>query len=123
MRDKFCNAQFGFRTNLRTTDGVFLFKTLINKYINCNKKQIFSCFIDLRKAFDSVWGKCLFYKLLASGVGHKTNDIIQNMYSETQSSLTFFKYFLSPTLCNISIKGKSHGLNKLAWREILNDSK
>jgi hypothetical protein len=87
MRDKFSNVQFGIRTNLRTTDSLFLFKTLINKYINCNKKQFFSSFIDLRKAFDSVWRKCLFYKLLASGGGHKTIDIIQNMYSETQSSL------------------------------------
>ena len=31
MRDKFSNVQFGFRTNLRTTDSLFLFKTLINK--------------------------------------------------------------------------------------------
>jgi hypothetical protein len=47
-----------------------------------SQKAICSSFIDLRKAFDSVWRKCLFYKLLASGVGHKTIDVIQNMYSE-----------------------------------------
>ena len=106
MRDKFSNVQFGFRTNLRTTDGLLLFKTLVNKYINCNKKQFYSCFIDLRKAFDSVWRKGLFYKLLASGVGNKTNDIIQNMYLETQSSLKmnngftnfFFNIFKSHSL-------------------------
>jgi hypothetical protein len=65
-----------------------------------------------------VWYKGLFYKLLASGVGHKTIDIIQNMYSETQSSLkmnnSFTSFFninrgihqgdsLRPTLFNIDI--------------------
>ena len=105
MRDKFSNVQFGIRTNLRTTDSLFLFKTLINKYINCNKKQFFSSFIDLRKAFDSVWRKCLFYKLLASGVGHKTIDIIQNMYSETQSSLRMNNSFT--TFFNIN-RGVRH---------------
>jgi hypothetical protein len=86
------------------TDSLFLFKTLINKYINCNKKQIFSCFIDLRKAFDSVWRKGLFYKLLASGVGHKTNDIIQNMYSKTWVIILLLRIALTILLFHLEVK-------------------
>ena len=116
MQNKFCNVQFGFRPNMRTTDSVFVLKTLINKYVNLEKKPIYSCFIDLRKAFDSVWRKGLFYKLVKSGIGTKTINIIRGMYSKTKSSLKTDSgctdYFdinvgvrqgdsLSPTLFNI----------------------
>jgi hypothetical protein len=63
MKDRFSNVQFGFRPNMRTADSLFLFKTLSNKYFNLLKKPIYSCFIDLRKTFDSVWRNGLFSKL------------------------------------------------------------
>jgi hypothetical protein len=42
---------------------------LINKYIHKNKNKIYACFVDLRKAFDSVWREALSYKLCKMGVG------------------------------------------------------
>jgi hypothetical protein len=38
---------------------IFVLKSLINKYIHKNKKKIYACFVDLRKAFDSVWRETL----------------------------------------------------------------
>ena len=87
MKDRFSNVQFGIRPNMRTADSLFLFETLINKYFNLLKKPIYSCFIDLRKAFDSVWRNGLFSKLQSSGIGSKTMKIIRGMYTNTKSSL------------------------------------
>ena len=43
--------QIGFCKNNRTSDHMFVLKTLIEKYTQNNPKVLFSCFIDLRKAF------------------------------------------------------------------------
>ena len=61
--------QGGFRKNYRTTDHVFILKTLINKYIQkCNNK-LYVCFVDVRKAFDSVWRSALLSELQTKGIG------------------------------------------------------
>ena len=39
-------------------------KTVINKYLKENKK-LYLCFVDFRKAYDSIWREALFYKLSA----------------------------------------------------------
>ena len=118
MHDKFSELQFGFRPNHRTTDSIFIFKTLINKYLSSYKKKIYVCFVDLRKAFDSIWRKALIYKLYSNGIGKKMTNIIKMMYKNTKSALKedgmCSDYFeicrgvrqgdsLSPTLFNIYI--------------------
>ena len=36
-------------------------KTVINKYLKENKK-LYLCFVDFRKAYNSIWKEALFYK-------------------------------------------------------------
>ena len=48
------NYQFEFRKNHRTTDNIFILKTLINKYLKSKKQNIYACFVDFTKAFDTV---------------------------------------------------------------------
>ena len=43
------------------------------------KKKVFAAFIDLRKAFDTVWRDGLFYKMLLNGINGKTCNIIRSM--------------------------------------------
>lgn len=74
-------SQFGFCKNNRTSDSLFVLKTLLNKYVNNEKKKVFGCFVDLRKAFDSVWRIGLLYKLLKNkDLGKKLYNTIKNMY-------------------------------------------
>ena len=47
-------SQAGFRKGYRTTDHLFTITTLIDHYTTKNKKPLFLCFIDFRKAFDRV---------------------------------------------------------------------
>ena len=46
--------QIGFKKNHRTSDHIFVLKTLIDKYFKQNGK-IYVCFVDFQKAFDKVW--------------------------------------------------------------------
>ena len=57
--------QTGFRKNHRTSDHIFVLKTIVDKYVLNSRKgdKLFACFIDLKKAFDTVWHDGLFLKL------------------------------------------------------------
>ena len=60
--------QIGFQKNARTFDHLLILKTVGNKYVSDKKgKKLYTCFIDFKKAFDSVWHKGLFYKLRKQG--------------------------------------------------------
>ena len=54
--------QTGFRKAFRTADHVLALKTLTDKYLNRNQ-NLYICFVDFRKAYDSIWRKYLFHKL------------------------------------------------------------
>ena len=76
------NTEFqnGFTENCKTSDHILTLKTLTDKYFHKNKK-LFVCFIDFRKAFDSVWRDALMYKLLKANVGGMFGKLIRNIYS------------------------------------------
>ena len=48
------NVQIAFTKNTRTSDHKFIMKFLIDKSININGGNLYSCFVDFWKAFDSV---------------------------------------------------------------------
>ena len=54
------------------------------KYTQNNPKVLFSCFIDLRKAFDKVRHDGLLYKLRKNGISDLFYNIIKNMYQKTE---------------------------------------
>ena len=87
IEDQLSNSQFGFREYHRTADSIFVLKSLINKYIHKNKKKIYACFVDLRKAFNSVWREALLYKLCKMGVGLHFFKLLKEQYFNTTSSL------------------------------------
>ena len=84
-------CQIGFLPNYRTTDHVFTLHTLIDNQTNQNKGKVFSCFVDFKKAFDSIWHEGLLYKLMESGVGGKTYDIIKSMYTNNKCAVKIGK--------------------------------
>jgi hypothetical protein len=69
--------------NTRTSDHVFILKAAIDKYIS-KKKKLYACFVDFRKAFDSVWHGALFLKLQRLGIGGLFYNLIKKMYSCNQ---------------------------------------
>ena len=56
-------SQIGFQAGSRTSDHLFTLKTLIDTHVKAKSRgKIFACFVDFRKAFDSIWHQGLFYK-------------------------------------------------------------
>jgi hypothetical protein len=79
--------QFVFRVNHRKTDSIFILKSLLIKYLTKKKSKVYSCFIDLRRAFDTVWHAGLLYKLKKDNVVKKIFEVIQDMYNSCESSV------------------------------------
>ena len=48
------DSQFGFRKGRSTTDAIFVLNAIIKKILN-EKGRLFCAFIDLKRAFDSVY--------------------------------------------------------------------
>ena len=74
--------QIGFSENCRTSDHILSLKTLVNKTIN-DGKNLYTCFIDFKIAFDSVWRNGLFHKLLKANIGGPFGKIIRDIYANT----------------------------------------
>ena len=80
-------SQIGFLANNRTADHVLTLRTLIDKYVHCHKEKIYACFVDFRKAFDSVWHDGLLYKLSKINVQGKFYSLITSLYSKSTCSV------------------------------------
>ena len=78
--------QAAFRKGYGATDHIYLLKTIVNKYITQNK-TLYTCFVDLEKAFDSVWRNGLLHKIRKLGIADKIFDIIKSIYEKTTYSI------------------------------------
>ena len=81
-------SQFGFRKNRRTTDCIFIMNTLIETS-RAHKVPLYVCFVDFRKAFDSVDHTMLWTKLIKLGISEQLLEILQSMYSQLLQVLSY----------------------------------
>jgi hypothetical protein len=123
-------SQIGFLPSHRTADHILTLKSLIDKYVNQTTDwKIYTCFVDFRKAFDSVWHDGMLLKLLRNKIGGKFYNLIKNLYSNSQCAVKqsqhrtpFFPYsrevrqgcILSPLLFNIYLNDLPQLFNNLA---------
>ena len=91
--------QIGFRKNCRTSDHIFVVKTLVDKYVqNCKSgSKLYACYIDMKKAFDTVGHDALFLKLQKSDICSKIYNLITSMYSNSSSRVKC-KHVLSKSI-------------------------
>ena len=81
-------SQAGFQENKQTADHLFCLKTLISKYTKNNQK-LFTCFIDLRKAFDTVWHPGLLSKLQNLSINGPFYNMIKSLYSDNAAQIIY----------------------------------
>jgi hypothetical protein len=81
-----CKEQIAYEKGARTTDHIFVLQTLTQKYLSENKK-IFACFVDMKKAFDSVLHNAILYKLFKANINGNFFKIIETMYEKTRLSV------------------------------------
>ena len=77
--------QIGFKKGFRTTDHMFVLRTLIEKYTRNGK--LYACFIDFKKAFDSIDHTNLLYKLKQLDISSNIYHLIKDMYVNIGSTL------------------------------------
>ena len=77
------SVQIGYKKKTRTIDHILTIKNIIDKYIfKLPRKYLFSCFVDFKSAFDTIWRKALIHKLLTYEIGGNFLTILHRMYSE-----------------------------------------
>ena len=96
--------QAGFRQGFRTTDQIYILKTILNKYLHKSKKPVFGCFVDFSKAFDSVWRDALFYKMNNLGISGNIFQVIKNMYSNTHICIKKNDIISEPVKTSVGVK-------------------
>ena len=52
-----------------------------------HKEKVYACFVDFRKAFDSVWHEGLFYKLLKTNTGRHLYNLMKSLYCNSTCSI------------------------------------
>ena len=74
---KLSEYQIGFRPQCRNSDHIIVLKSIIDFMRKKTKKKVFACFIDFRKAFDSVWRDGLLFKLQKWRLGTKLCSMLK----------------------------------------------
>ena len=90
--DKFCvknkivgNSQLSGAKGSRTADHLLVVRFLIDKYVKPGKGKLYTCFVDLKKAYDSVNQSLLFFELLSEyTIGGNFLKILQEIYHDNQ---------------------------------------
>jgi len=126
--------QNGFKKGSRTSDNMFILKTLVEKYVKNKRndsddksdnddRQLYTCFVDFKTAYDRVWRNGLFLKMLRCNIGPKMVNIVKCMYSKVNNCVCLGKEFtksfdsrigvrqgdvLSPLLFNLYIHDLTH---------------
>ena len=81
-------GQAGFRKDHRTTDQTFVVRTLIEK-AKANKQPLYSCFVDFKKAYDTVPRDLLWTKLERIGVHGEFLRGVKALYAEVPMGVQF----------------------------------
>ena len=80
--------QAGFRKKYRTTYHIMTLFTLIKKSLR-EGKHLYACFVDFRKAYDSICKQRLIYEVKEFGL---TNNVLQIIKTKYASPKVFLLY-------------------------------
>ena len=85
----FSNLQFGFEEDVGCIEASFTVLETINHMLERGSK-VFGCFLDVRKAFDTVWIDGLLYKLFTElGIEGKKWLAIKDLYTDVKARVLF----------------------------------
>ena len=85
----FSELQFGFSEGVGCTETSFTILETINHILECGSK-VFSCFLDVRKAFDTVWIDGLLFKLFSDlGINGRMWLALKDLYTDIKARVLF----------------------------------
>jgi hypothetical protein len=81
-------SQIGFLPGHRIADHILTIKTLTDKYVNQKTNgRLYTCFVNFKKAFDSVWHDGLYLKLLKNKISGNFYKLMKNLYSNSKCAV------------------------------------
>ena len=95
--------QFGFRAGRRTMDAAFILNTMVEQR-RLKRKKLFCCFVDFRRAFDSVAHPLLWKKLANIGISSKVLTTLQAMYSQAVAKVKCLQIYSSQFPCKAGVR-------------------
>ena len=113
------NCQIGYKHGSRTSDPILTFKNLIDHYI-LKGKYLFACCDDYKSAFDTVWRKGLFFKLLQHGVGCNFLSTLQSVNNEVHYNVNL-DFGISPTISSANAVKQGCVLSPTLFNIFLSD--
>jgi len=81
---KISEEQAGFRRNRSTTDQLFILSEILQARKELHLDTV-SCFLDIRKAYDTVFRDGVWKRLLEIGIDGKLWRVIRNLYAVVES--------------------------------------
>ena len=85
---KLVEEQGGFRAGYSTTD-MFVLYAIIQRYLVKKSGKVYVCFVDFKKAFDTVNRGVLWNVLRKLGIGGKMLCMLQSMYKSVRSCVRY----------------------------------
>ena len=110
--EKFCKSEKSIsdlqgsgKAGSRTSDHLLIVRCLFDKYVKLQGRHLYTCFVDLRKAFDTVPRAKLFFTLLKDySIGGNFLKIIQQIYTENQIFVKLSDGLLQPFYTTVGVK-------------------
>ena len=85
----FSEMQFDFQEGVGCTEASFTILETINHMLQRSSK-VFSCFLDVRKAFDTVWIDGILYKLFSElGIGGRMWKVMKDLYTNVKAQVLY----------------------------------
>ena len=89
----------------RTSDHLMVIKCLIDKMIKGEKKKLYVCFVDVKKAYDYTNREILFHKLMTDyGIGGNFLKVLQAIYDDHNVYVRVTDGLLQPIKTTIGLK-------------------
>jgi hypothetical protein len=102
--DLHAKGQAGLKKDFRTTDNLFILRTLTEQ-AKFQKKKLYTCFMDFEKTFDTVPRDMLWQVLEGLGISGRILECLRSMYRQDQAYLHQLEEGLTPIfLCHIGVK-------------------
>lgn len=101
-------------------DQVFVLQGVMSHILNKNRK-LYCAFVDFKQAFDSVNHKCLWFKLIKSGIGGKMLNLIRSIYENVKVKVQTFDGSITETIaCMLGVM-QGESLSPFLFAMYLND--
>ena len=118
--DFMSKVQGSGKKSSRTSDHLMVIKFLIDKLVKGQKKKLFACFVDIKKAFDCTQRQLLFYKLMTEySVGGCFLKLLKSLYDNHEVYVRLSDGLLQPILTTIGLK-QGCGISPLLFNLFIN---